>query len=463
MAGPQYNWNPDQAQQLLAGGHIGQGTYDSIMATQPPPPPAPLASPAPEPMMDVGLPPPPAEAVPAGGFMPPSPEEMEMEQARATQASFQNIGNQVDQTITPSLAALDTQRRGIDTLADEARKKGVQEANYLAGFEKEKMAIEQKRAEERLAEQVATDEAKAKYDSAITAVGDAKIDNERYFKNQSTPQKIMAAIGIALGGLGKGPNQALQAINDAVNRDIDEQKAGISGLKDKAAGYRTAFQDSMSITNNKDLAAVNAKIGAYERVSSQIAQLGAKYKGTEAALKAQMLGGQVDVAKQQLLGQRNDMILASARQQGLLGPQFMDEKDRERFVPGYGLALDPDSAKKMREVVSTTQQVKSGIGQLLKFADSPLSTLSPEDRAKTAVLAQEVIGNLRLEFLGPGAITDKERAVLEDIVRKPTNLWSLSSSNKAALQTLVGRVQSKVTERAKSYGLKPLLGSEKPN
>lgn len=65
--------------------------------------------------------------------------------------------------------------------------------------------------------------------SSIADNTDPKIDPNHYWTSKSTPQKISSAIGFMLSGLGMGfaghAELAGKAIDDAINRDIDTQKA----------------------------------------------------------------------------------------------------------------------------------------------------------------------------------------------------------------------------------------------
>lgn len=59
-------------------------------------------------------------------------------------------------------------------------------------------------------------------------VATSKIDPNRFVNNQNLMQKITMGLGIALGGVGAGvthtSNDALEVVNQAINRDIDAQK-----------------------------------------------------------------------------------------------------------------------------------------------------------------------------------------------------------------------------------------------
>jgi hypothetical protein len=63
----------------------------------------------------------------------------------------------------------------------------------------------------------------------LNELANEKINSNNYWGNMSTPDKIRSGIAILLGGIGAGlaggKNMALETINDAINKDIEEQKS----------------------------------------------------------------------------------------------------------------------------------------------------------------------------------------------------------------------------------------------
>jgi hypothetical protein len=62
-------------------------------------------------------------------------------------------------------------------------------------------------------------------------------------------------------------------------------------------------------------------------------------------------------------------------------------------------------------------------------------------------------GLLRTPILGPGAVSDSERALLQDIVANPTAIFSMSSRNEARLNELMKTIDRGVASKAKGFGL----------
>jgi hypothetical protein len=81
---------------------------------------------------------------------------------------------------------------------------------------------------------------------------------------------------------------------------------------------------------------------------------------------------------------------------------------------------------------------------------------SPKIKAEADQLARSVQGALRLDILGPGTVSDPDRKLLESIVRNPTDIFSLQSSNIKSLEGLLSRATNGITTRAQSLGLQAL-------
>jgi hypothetical protein len=104
---------------------------------------------------------------------------------------------------------------------------------------------------------------------------------------------------------------------------------------------------------------------------------------------------------------------------------------------------------------------KRNIGRLLEIAN--MGTLAQQDpviKSEAEQLAKAAQGAMRLEIIGPGTVTDRDRALLESIVRNPTDIFSLKSSNVKALTSLLERAGSGLESKAKALGLQPAVGSQ---
>lgn len=117
----------------------------------------------------------------------------------------------------------------------------------------------------RLEEQsrASVDEARRKYDAAREEMGriDATVDPGRFWATRSTGDKVLGIIGMALGALGAGRdgiNRAAVMLNNAIERDIDAQKAQFGARLQKGRQAVDAAQTFYSMARGAvqdDLAA----------------------------------------------------------------------------------------------------------------------------------------------------------------------------------------------------------------
>lgn len=124
------------------------------------------------------------------------------------------------------------------------------------------------------------------------------------------------------------------------------------------------------------------------------------------------------------------------------------------FPEFKGTAPSAKEAETFREQYSNLLTSRRDLGRLIEIANMGKGTQqTPQIKAEADQLARTVQGAMRLDILGPGTVTDSDRKLLESIVRNPTDVFSLSSSNKKALEGLLSRATNGITTRAQSLGL----------
>lgn len=124
------------------------------------------------------------------------------------------------------------------------------------------------------------------------------------------------------------------------------------------------------------------------------------------------------------------------------------------FPEFKGTAPSAKEAEAFREQYSNLLTSRRDLGRLIEIANMGKGTQqTPQIKAEADQLARTVQGAMRLDILGPGTVTDSDRKLLESIVRNPTDVFSLSSSNKKALEGLLSRATNGITTRAQSLGL----------
>lgn len=149
-----------------------------------------------------------------------------------------------------------------------------------------------------------------------------KIDPSRIWTNASTGNRVTAGISLLLGGLSQGltgakSNPAMDVINNAIDRDIDAQKAEL-GKK----------QNLLSLNLQKygrlDQAFQATKMQIMAVTQAQINQQAAKMGSKQALAAAQVATGQMDV---QLAMLKNQLASAYAKDQMMNKPEGLTAKD----------------------------------------------------------------------------------------------------------------------------------------
>jgi hypothetical protein len=127
------------------------------------------------------------------------------------------------------------------------------------------------------------------------------------------------------------------------------------------------------------------------------------------------------------------------------------------FPEFQGTAPSLEEAKLFREQYKTVLDSRRDITRLLEIAGmGKAMQQSPKIKAEADQLARSVQGALRLDILGAGTVSEPDRKLLESIVRNPTDIFSLPSSNTKSLEGLLSRATNGITTRAQSLGLQAL-------
>lgn len=128
-----------------------------------------------------------------------------------------------------------------------------------------------------------------------------------------------------------------------------------------------------------------------------------------------------------------------------------------------GTAPSAKEAEAFREQYSNLLSSRRDIGRLLEIAKmGPAAQQNPTIKSEAEQLATAVQGAMRLEILGPGTVTEPDRQILRSMVPDPTRIFSLSSSNKKALEGLLSRATNGITTRAQSLGLQVMTPQAAP-
>lgn len=227
-------------------------------------------------------------------------------------------------------------------------------------------------------------DAKAVFDSRLAELNkrdaeltkryeEGHIDPNRVISNMSTGNKVMAGIGLILGGLGggalgTGQNDALKTLNNIVDKDIDAQKSEL----DKG---KNLLSQNFERTHNLEQAHLLTKNDILGALEVNIKKLTANASSPMAQGKADMLLGQIAQQRQQnnmaMAQQMAAYQLAGGANTRGINPELLPEKLRERVVHlpggGIGVASTQKDAEDVKKSLTSLQTLDKQIDDSLQF------------------------------------------------------------------------------------------------
>ena len=123
----------------------------------------------------------------------------------------------------------------------------------------------------------------ADYDDTVSKLGRlGHIDPGRFWASRTTGQKIAGIVELMLSGMSGAPSLLMKRIDD----DVKAQEFAYYATRDTASAQQSAFGMAMQKYQNEDAARAAARAAAIDVTQAQLAQISAKWKGTEAANRA---------------------------------------------------------------------------------------------------------------------------------------------------------------------------------
>ena len=359
----------------------------------------------------------------------------------------------LNQAMEPAMAGFNMQAAGIRAAAKAGSDKAAEEAAYLERIRKEDEDRIKTADANQAARQAKLDEAFQKLDQSANDLASKRVDPERYWANKTTGDKVMAGIGLFFGAFGQGGNKAVSVISDAIDRDINAQKSDIQTAKDVYTARQGIYSDMFATYKDRRVAEEASRAAYLENAQLEVKRIAAKYAGPETQAKAQMLLGELEQKKQAARAEFAKLVMGSMPVTADANPEALKPEQRERFVPGYGLALTKEDATKLKDHTAQAASTKGNLSRLLQIGamGGKSSDLGLRNEAQTLVSILK--GQLRTPVVGPGAVSESEWKLLDEIVADPTKLWSLDGSNRKRLETIMQYVDRQTASMVRSAGL----------
>lgn len=128
-------------------------------------------------------------------------------------------------------------------------------------------------------------------------------------------------------------------------------------------------------------------------------------------------------------------------------------------VAGYGVAPSVQIAQDFREFAIPTGEGIEKIQELIDIAKQGLvGKLSPENRNRATSIQKRLMGELKEQIVGAGAVSEGEWQILASVIPDVTKIMSFSDVNIKVLKELQSDLKGKLKNRANAISWSPLQG-----
>ena len=323
--------------------------------------------------------------------------------------------------------------------------KKVSEEAYAMELERQKFEEAQQAKRQAIMDEVVADTKEyTEYKDKKTAeLADRKYSG--YWQSRSTGSKILGALALALGSYGSALTGTRNTAWDIIQKAMDED---FSAFKDQTQNKIAAMNQTDATYNTKRdfafrrIADIQAKLTANNaQVDKMIDSLKLKYSdeasiATLDGFKAKL--AEANSKNEAAFAKDLASVLGQEAQQKILNAQLEPKEDPELHVPGFGSARSKKEAQDLRSKTAETVGNVQTIDRILEL-QKKASRLNP-DVAESYKARQQIqneiaslVGSMRIDLVGPGAMTDSEREFIQGIIGDPTSIFSFSSVELAKL------------------------------
>ena len=128
-------------------------------------------------------------------------------------------------------------------------------------------------------------------------------------------------------------------------------------------------------------------------------------------------------------------------------------------VAGYGVAPSVQIAQDFREFAIPTQEGIEKIQELIDIAKQGLAgKLNPTNRQRATSIQKRLMGELKEQIVGVGAVSAGEWEILATVIPDVTKIMSFSDVNIKVLKELQSDLKGKLKNRANAISWSPLQG-----
>ena len=242
------------------------------------------------------------------------------------------------------------------------------------------------------------------YDAAVDEMLKTKINPNQFYEDRGTGGKIMAALAIGLGAFGAsqtgGPNMAAKIISDAIDRDIDTQKANLQNKQQGAQAKRTAYSMVLEKVGDERAAEAVTRDMMLRDAMNQVQLVAAKSKQPAVLAQAEVLVQGLKEGKVQ-----NDIKRFESAQDKVVNTTVMRQKD-----PSAGMAKPSEITEAQSK---TWDLLHKKEGSFAKWKDAT-NTLEKFKEMKKSGADSVALLDLVAVGMEQGCISEKFINILRD-------------------------------------------------
>lgn len=286
----------------------------------------------------------------------------------------------------------------------------------------------------------------AEHKQIVDAVMNNKIDPNRFIGSMSTGNKVLAAISVALSGLGSGltgkENMAMGVIQKSIDRDIEAQRMEL-GKKQTLLSENVRRYGDLNTATQATMLQMNAMTQA--KVSQAAARSGSVQAQAQAKMMLGDLGLQAAALKEQLAQKQVRAAAMSGSPISHTQAMSLPEEDRKRLVKAgdkYVAVPDENRAKKATEMLVDHNAVMSDLDKLISLRSKFGSeTIPSATKAEMKTLATSLRLKLK-EQKKLGTLDKGSQEVLDQLVADPTSFGFVSGQYDALKSSINRETQS---------------------
>lgn len=305
------------------------------------------------------------------------------------------------------------------------------------------------------ARQVSTDELKLdrmrqeyarrqkEIDTERAAVDKLEVDPNRLFNEKGAWASVLAGISILAGGAlqglqGRGSNPGLDAVNAAIDRDVQLQKEKYARRREGLREKETAFERLMNTYGNPEMAEAELRNRQSALAEAWAKRHAMKSGAEDVQLNLQQAFADRDLARveerrqlDQAFGDRISEqwqhVPAQTVQVG--GPRALKPEQRERMVRvdgKTGFVVAGNAREKVQESVNTFDHLDQMLAEYQALATNP--DLGPNDRKRALGALKERLGPSMAVLQGQGAMSEGERANVDNGLGSPEDMVNITDA-----------------------------------